>query len=130
MDTTANIADVDTGRTVQRVPPLPCPPLTPCDQVEQPCRDSKVLTVRSKKKKRMKPWIGRRGSRGLEEKREGKGRRKERRIRYAERWGREGEEVEGVREGGREGGGQDKGWQHETVGVTQKLRRSSRWARG
>lgn len=42
MDTTANIANVDMGRTVQRVPPFPRPtPLTPYDQVEQLCGGSK-----------------------------------------------------------------------------------------
>lgn len=40
MDTTANIANVDMGRTVQRVLLFPrrlSPRLTPYDQVEQPC---------------------------------------------------------------------------------------------
>lgn len=42
MDTTANIANVDMGRMVQRVPPLPrSSPLTSYDQVEQLCGGSK-----------------------------------------------------------------------------------------
>lgn len=60
MDTTANIADVDTGRTVQRVPPFVVPSANPLRSSGTAVQGFESLTVRSKKKKRMKPWIERR----------------------------------------------------------------------
>lgn len=95
--------------------------LTPYDLVEWPCGGSKVW--RWDRRKRSEWNSGeeqgeRKASVGGEEKRKGRERMEERgvdRIGYGRMWAR------GRRRTGR---------RHETVGVTQKLRRSSRWARG
>lgn len=61
---------------------------------------------------------------GKEEKRRGK------REREREKLNRVRKDVIVGEKRGREGGGSRMGRRHETVGLTQKLRRSSRWARG
>jgi len=65
---------------------------------------------------------------GKEEKRRSK--REREREREREKLNRVRKDVIVGEKRGREGGGSRMGRRHETVGLTQKLRRSSRWARG
>jgi len=69
MDTTANIANVDMGRTVQRVPPFSRPSaLTPYEQVEQPCGEGSKFDGEIEQKKTDEIVEGRRTSEELEKK--------------------------------------------------------------